>query len=224
LEGYPAVSGGQPRTVTPVRGRLWTVDPNEVLGIAPGASAEEVAAAYREAAKRWHPDRAPGPDAARRMAEVNAAYDQLRGGGGPPPPAAAPARSSPSAARVRDGSWLTDGLRRRLGPELTTALHDREHVSIVTPAATWASPQTVLAVTDRRLLWLLDDAVTGRVRSLPFHAIASVDHALRWPRRRDAVVRIRNRSGRRFSFSHLQPDVAEAIAERVRRSVARAGG
>jgi hypothetical protein len=196
------------------------VDPHEVLGVAPGASADEVAAAYREAAKRVHPDRAPGPDAARRMAELNAAYDQLRGGSAPPPPPRA--RFSPSAPRVRDGSWLTDVLRRRLGPELTAALHDREHVSIVTPAATWASPQTILAVTDRRLLWLLDDAVTGRVRSLPFHAIASVDHALRWPWRRDAVVRIRIRSGRRFTFSHLQPDVAEAIAERLRRNLTRA--
>jgi hypothetical protein len=200
------------------------VDPYEVLGVTRGASAEAVAAAYRRAAKQWHPDLASGPEAAHRMAQVNAAYDALRGGSAPAPvpaPAARPAPSSASAPRARNGAWLTDGLRRRLGPELVSALHDREHVSIVTPAATWASPATVLAVTDRRLLWLLDDAVTGRVRSLPFHAVASVDHGLRWPRRRDAVVRIRNRSGRRFAFSHLEPQVAEAITERVQRHVAR---
>jgi DnaJ domain len=222
LEPYPAA----PDPMLTAPGRLCAVDPYEVLGVPPGASAEEVAAAYREAAKRWHPDRAGAVDAAAaaaaasRMAEVNAAYDQLRGGTAPPPAPPEPARSSPSSARVRDGSWLSDELRRRLGPELTAALHDREHVAIVTPAATWASPQTLLAVTDRRLLWLLDDAVTGRVRSLPFHAIASVEHALRWPRRRDAVVRVRNRAGRRFTFSHLRPEVARAIAERVQRSAA----
>ena len=49
-----------------------------MLGVAPNASAEEVAAAYRSLAKRWHPDRADGPQAARRMAEINAAYDLLR--------------------------------------------------------------------------------------------------------------------------------------------------
>jgi curved DNA-binding protein CbpA len=33
------------------------VDPFSVLGVAPGASADEVAAAYRDLAKAWHPDR-----------------------------------------------------------------------------------------------------------------------------------------------------------------------
>src|SRR3954454_15337190 len=64
------------------RGRLYdgrvSADPFAVLGVAPGASGEEVAAAYRRLAKRWHPDRAGGQEAARRMAEINAAYDLVR--------------------------------------------------------------------------------------------------------------------------------------------------
>ena len=39
-----------------------------------------MAAAYRSQAKRWHPDRGGGEEAARRMAEINAAYDLLRAG------------------------------------------------------------------------------------------------------------------------------------------------
>ncbi len=53
-------------------------EPHAVLGVAPDAPPGELAAAYRELAKRWHPDRGGGPESARRMAEINAAYDLLR--------------------------------------------------------------------------------------------------------------------------------------------------
>jgi curved DNA-binding protein CbpA len=33
------------------------VDPFDVLGIEPDASADDIARAYRREAKRWHPDR-----------------------------------------------------------------------------------------------------------------------------------------------------------------------
>ena len=50
----------------------------EVLGISAGATVEQVRAAYRALARRWHPDRfAPGPErewASDHMAEINAAY------------------------------------------------------------------------------------------------------------------------------------------------------
>jgi hypothetical protein len=108
-------------------------------------------------------------------------------------------------------------VRRALGPELLAALAPNEDVALVTPAAAWASPQALLAVTDRRLLWLLDDAVTGRVRSLSFGAIAGVATRLAWPRRRHAVLRIERRNGRRpLTFSELRPETAEAIARHVR--------
>ncbi len=67
-------------------------------------------------------------------------------------------------------------------------LEPSEHVWLVTPATTWASPQALLAASDRRLLWLLDDAVIGRVQKLPFAAIeaARAHAAPPPPPRRDA--------------------------------------
>jgi DnaJ domain len=183
------------------------VDAHTILGVPPGASAEEVAAAYRELAKRWHPDRGGGDEAARRMAEINAAYDILRAGAvhaAPPPPE--PRR------RARAGAWLPDAVRRALGPELLEALAEREAVRLVTPASTWASPRAVLAVTERRLLWLLDDAPVARVRSLPFRDVAAV--ATR-KRRRGATLSLRTTAGRRHSFAGLRPHTAAAIERHV---------
>lgn len=56
-------------------------DPYSVLGVAPGASKDEVTKAYRKLAKKYHPDLNPGDEqAAKRMAEVNAAYDSIMNG------------------------------------------------------------------------------------------------------------------------------------------------
>lgn len=54
-------------------------DPYKVLGISPNASDEEVKQAYRKLAKKYHPDRNPGDkEAARKMQEINAAYEQIK--------------------------------------------------------------------------------------------------------------------------------------------------
>lgn len=54
-------------------------DPYAVLGLSPGASDEEVKKAYRALAKKYHPDRNPGDEAAaRKMQEINAAYEQIK--------------------------------------------------------------------------------------------------------------------------------------------------
>ena len=54
-------------------------DPYKVLGISPDASDEEIKRAYRRLAKKYHPDLNPGDqEAARRMQEVNAAYEQIK--------------------------------------------------------------------------------------------------------------------------------------------------
>ena len=49
-----------------------------VLGLEPGASAAEARERWLDLVKQLHPDRHGDPAAARRLAEVNAAYDRLR--------------------------------------------------------------------------------------------------------------------------------------------------
>ena len=54
-------------------------DPYSVLGVSPNATDEEVKAAYRRLAKKYHPDLNPGDErAAKKMNEINAAYDQIK--------------------------------------------------------------------------------------------------------------------------------------------------
>jgi len=55
------------------------IDPYKVLGISPGASQDEIKKAYRNKAKEYHPDLHPNdPEAARKMNEVNDAYNLLQ--------------------------------------------------------------------------------------------------------------------------------------------------
>jgi len=190
-------------------------DPYAILGVDPGTPADQLTAAYREQAKRWHPDRTGDVESAQRMAEVNAAYDLLRAGGfSAPPRSAKPERTGATAVRGR-GAWLAPAIRRALGRELLQALEDGEDVVYVTPTATWASARALLVVTDRRLLWLLDDVVMRRVDFVRFTRITSVDHHLRRPRRRVAILRVATVDGRRLAFSELRPQTAEAIARLV---------
>lgn len=203
-------------------------DPHEILGVRPGAGAAEVTAAWRRAAKRWHPDRGGGEEAEQRMREVNAAFEQLRAealgqvhgfGRAPSPDAAAPAgEPAPPRRRRRRGAWLTDTLRAALGPELLAALREHEPVHHVARAMTWGSSVRV-AVTDRRLLWLLDDAPVARVRSLGLGSVASVERRRAWPRRQATQLRVRGRDGRRHVFADLDPQDAVAIARALRRGL-----
>ena len=55
------------------------IDPYKVLGVAPGASQEEIKKAYRKKAKEYHPDLHPNdPEAAQKMNEINEAYELLQ--------------------------------------------------------------------------------------------------------------------------------------------------
>jgi hypothetical protein len=184
------------------------MEPHAVLGLRPDATADEVAVAYRALAKRWHPDRGGGEHAERRMAEINAAYDLLRA-------AAWTERHRGRARPPGRGAWLAPAIRRALGHELLGVVEPRENVWLVTPTTTWASPQALLAASDRRLLWLLDDAVSARVHTLPFAAIEKAEHSLRRPRRRVATLRVQARDGRRLAFGDLRPATAAALARRI---------
>ncbi len=191
------------------------MNPRAVLGVSADADEEAIASAYRKLAKRFHPDHRPGDDAAAlRMAEINTAYALLRDS-----QAEMLARRAPAPARRASASRLTPGVRRALGPELVRALEADEDVLVVTDAATWDSPRSRLAVTDRRLLWLRDDAPTDRVRYLHWRAIASVDGRLRRPRRRVGELRVQLRSGRRLSFSELEPAALQLVLVGVRRHI-----
>jgi hypothetical protein len=172
------------------------VDPYAVLGVRPGSTESQVAAAYKELAKRWHPDRGAGEDGERRMAEINAAYDKVRTPDETPPPAAAPTVRHPE-----------------LGDELGRALTDGEQVVIATATSTSASARTFLVLTERRLLWLLDDAPVARVRSLALRDVANVEERRR---RRHVSLAIRTHTGRRHVFHELRPHTAATIAKHVR--------
>ncbi len=53
-------------------------NPYAVLGVEPGTSQEDIKKAYRNLAKKYHPDLHPNdPTAASKMNEINAAYDIL---------------------------------------------------------------------------------------------------------------------------------------------------
>ena len=57
-------------------------DPYKILGVSPNASDEEIKQAYRRLAKQYHPDRNPGDEeAAKKMQQINAAYEQIKNPG-----------------------------------------------------------------------------------------------------------------------------------------------
>lgn len=58
-----------------------TADPYEILGISPDASEDEIKKKYRALVKEYHPDLHPGDEAAaKKMSEINEAYELIRSG------------------------------------------------------------------------------------------------------------------------------------------------
>jgi hypothetical protein len=187
------------------------VDPHAVLGLEPGASPEDVQRAYRRLAKRFHPDHAGDGAAGEMMISVNAAYDMLRdqlagdAQARPPAPAAGAEPAEPEGAF--HGDWLTPRVRRVLARELLAVLEPGEQVDEVVLTATGDSHDVQLAVTDRRLLWLRDDAIIGRVRSLRYREVKSVQRREGGRFRRLGHLQLEAADGRRLRFFELRPEL-----------------
>lgn len=195
-------------------------EPHEVLGVGRDATPEQIARAYRRQAKRLHPDRT-GSDSALAMAELNAAYELLRDGlvagqRARDPRAPEPAPDAPPPRPAAPGAWLDELTRRRLGPELTAALETGEQVLATADAATWDSHDVRMAVTDRRLLWLRDDAISDSVRYQRFTRIKGVEVRGRGRLRRTGELRITTDQGRRLRFGELAPEVAQGLLHVLR--------
>ena len=101
-------------------------DPYKILQVDPEADPEVIQAAYRRLAQKWHPDVAPGDEAAARMVAINqawaqvgdpgrrAAYDAARvlakRAGVPSPVGGQPAGGQPAGAESRGGSGEASGV------------------------------------------------------------------------------------------------------------------
>ncbi|KAL6045938.1 DnaJ-like protein [Balamuthia mandrillaris] len=69
-----AATGGSPPPLIPISSRL---NYYEVLGLEPNADEDEIKAAYRRLAMKWHPDKNPSPDATAKFQEISYAYRKL---------------------------------------------------------------------------------------------------------------------------------------------------
>ena len=109
---------------------MLNYDPNQdaytILGVEPEASPAKIEAAYRKAARIWHPDKSPAPDAADRFHELRQAadilrdkhrraqYDRLRRlslGNRPPPRPKRPKEPAPHASMAPPPAWLAERVR-----------------------------------------------------------------------------------------------------------------
>jgi hypothetical protein len=104
-------------------------DPYRVLNLAPGASREEIKAAFRRAALRHHPDMHAGASDSVKQSteakfqEINEAYAKLTNGaprGSPPLPALTPHSlcSPPPPPLCRELPAIAEPGARRLPPRL----------------------------------------------------------------------------------------------------------
>ena len=193
-----------------------TRDPHDVLGVAAGATADELTAAYRREARRWHPDRAAEEGAGERMAEINAAYELLRSGlwqerrrG----------RATAPAPRAAPGDHLPRAVRAALGAELLSALTPGEKIDprhadgdVDEPAVAPRRDRLPPAVAARRRA-----RAPGALRPLPGPR-ARRGAAGPASRRDTREIRARTHAGRRLSFAELRPATAEAVVAYARKA------
>jgi curved DNA-binding protein CbpA len=109
--------------MTDARDEMLIHEAQQILQVQPNAEPEVIQAAYRALAKKYHPDHDTSADAARRMREINDAYQQLRNGAprkrwgspqamhAPPPPRSAAAGTRLSFGRYT--GWTLRDLARQ---------------------------------------------------------------------------------------------------------------
>jgi hypothetical protein len=194
--------------------------PWDVLGVGPEATPDDIARAYREAAKRHHPDRAG--DDGERMKEINAAYAALLARENPNRIFTSTGRpqkgsaEAPEPAPKHPGHWLAPEVRRVLGPELLAFLAIDEPVKAVADASTWDAHVVRLVATDRRLIWLRDDVPVDRVRQLPFRLLADVQTRTRGRRRPSGELRLTRVDRRRpLVFAEMDLRQLEQLAAQL---------
>ena len=108
-----------------------------VLGLGPDHDAEQLRAAYREAARRTHPDRPGAPrDANARMAAVNHAYAVLNGTEPAEPSLTAPSDGTapPSRPAPPSGAVWSAGGPRRPGAPLRVEVYEDGSLLVDAPA------------------------------------------------------------------------------------------
>jgi hypothetical protein len=200
--------------------RMQRVDPHAVLGLDPGASPQEVQRAYRTLAKRFHPDTA-GAQGGDMMISINAAHDllldRLEGAQAQAiQDATAQAAPAEPPRPAIAGDWLPAATRRVLARELLATLEPGEQVDEVVLTATGDSHDVQLAVTDRRLIWLRDDAIMGRVRYLRYRDVGRVEAKPAGRLRRHGQLRVQAAAtGRWMRFFELRPEVLARLAHRI---------
>ncbi len=103
-----------------MRPESFSLNPYEVLGVGTAASTDEIRAAYRQHALRWHPDHNPNDEYAMRMMQrVNAAWDILKD----------------EDCRAEYDRWERGGTENVSGPQAWRRPHAEAH-----PGGEWYSP------------------------------------------------------------------------------------
>lgn len=109
----------------------------QVLGVSPDAGAEEIKRAYRQLARRYHPD-ISGDDRGAAFLEVSRAYEVLRD------PGRRRSYDSSTGARSRTGDWMADEIAIDF-PSVASVLDQMRHAFFGDLPAAELSAEIVLS-------------------------------------------------------------------------------
>jgi curved DNA-binding protein CbpA len=186
-------------------------DPYKTLQVDPEAEDEVIAAAYRRLARKYHPDVAAEPEAAARMAALNAAWEQIgdpvrraafdreraiqaamgrRGDAGTAPAGGRSASGSPTAPETVSRDW-TSG-RSSVGGGYEESMHTADGAGAAGPPP--GNPSGSVLNFGRFVGWSL-----GEIARADIEYIEWLDRTPIGRQYRDEVDAILRRAGRRRS-------------------------